>query len=94
MKSSKQSVCDDQMELYTPFVSSARNKKYSVYVLLDGRRRLIHFGDARYQQYKDKIGHYSHLDHNDTKRREHWYARHGRSTDENTARYWAAKVLW
>ena len=24
---SKQSVCDDQMELYTPFVSSARNKK-------------------------------------------------------------------
>ena len=44
--------------------------------------------------YKDKIGHYSHLDHNDTKRREQWYARHGRSTDKNTARYWAAKVLW
>jgi hypothetical protein len=65
-----------------------------VYVLHDGKRRLIHFGDARYQQYRDKIGHYSHLDHNDTKRREQWYARHGRSTDKNTARYWAAKVLW
>ena len=33
------------------------------------------------------------LFHNDTKRREQWYARHGRSTDKNTARYWAAKVL-
>ena len=30
---------------------------------------VIHFGDNRYQQYKDKIGIYSHLDHNDKERR-------------------------
>ena len=37
---------------------------------------LIHFDNARYQQFKDKIGHYTHLDHNDTKRREHWLTYH------------------
>ena len=82
------------MELYEPFVSKAKHKKYSVYVMRDGRRKLIHFGDSRYQQYRDRIGHYSHLDHGDTRRRELWYARHGRSADRNSARYWAARVLW
>ena len=52
-------------ELYKPFVSSAKNKKYSVYVQRDGRRRLIHFGDSRYGQFHDKLGHYSSNDHND-----------------------------
>ena len=56
--------------LNKPFKSNLKFKKYAVYVLKDGKRRLIHFGDARYQQYKDKIGLYSHLDHNDKKRRE------------------------
>ena len=49
------------MELYKPFKSKAKNKKYSVYVK---GGKLIHFGDKRYGQYKDKIGLYSHLDHN------------------------------
>ena len=31
--------------LYKPFKSSAKNKKYSVYVLKNGKKRLIHFGD-------------------------------------------------
>ena len=48
------------MELYKPFKSKAKNKKYSVYVK---GGKLIHFGDKRYGQYKDKIGLYSHLDH-------------------------------
>ena len=47
------------MELYKPFKSKAKNKKYSVYVK---GGKLIHFGDKRYGQYKDKIGLYSHLD--------------------------------
>ena len=82
------------MKLYEPFVSSAKNKKYSVYVMKDGRRRLIHFGDSRYGQFRDKLGHYAHLDHNDRARRQSYYKRHGPATDKNTAKYWAHKILW
>ena len=49
-------------ELYKPFKSSAKNKKYSVYVMKDGKKRLIHFGDSRYSQFKDKLGEYKKLD--------------------------------
>ena len=80
--------------LYEPFVSTRANKKYAVYVMKDGKRTLIHFGDSRYGQYKDKLGHYAHLDHNDEKRRASYYKRHGPSSDKNSAKYWAHKVLW
>ena len=50
--------------LYKPFVSKATNKKYSVYIKSSsGGKKLIHFGDRRYQHYKDKLGHYSSKDH-------------------------------
>jgi hypothetical protein len=42
-------------ELYKPFVSTNKNKKYSVYVKDGNKIKLIHFGDDRYQQYYDKI---------------------------------------
>ena len=80
--------------LYKPFVSKAKNKKYSVYVLKDGKKRIIHFGDSRYGQFKDKLGHYKKLDHNDPKRKKNYFQRHGRTTDKNTALYWANKTLW
>ena len=60
----------------------------------NGKKRLIHFGDSRYQQFKDKIGHYSSLDHNDKERRKRYYQRHGQTTDKNSAKYWSHKVLW
>jgi len=82
------------MELYRPFKSNAKNKKYSVYVLKDGKKRLIHFGDTRYQHFKDKLGMYSNLDHNYKKRRSNYLSRHGKKTDKNTAGYWAEKILW
>ena len=82
------------MEPYKPFPSKAKHKKYSVYVMRDGKRKLIHFGDSRYQHFRDTLGHYSDLDHNDQRRRELWYARHGRTSDRSSARYWAARVLW
>tara|TARA_R100001015_G_scaffold17096_1_gene9154 strand:- start:515 stop:757 length:243 start_codon:yes stop_codon:yes gene_type:complete len=78
-------------ELYKPFKSKAKNKKYSVYVK---GGKLIHFGDNRYGQFKDKLGHYSHLDHNDPKRKKSYYARHGKATSKDTAKYWAHKILW
>ena len=68
------------MELYKPFKSKAKNKKYSVYVK---GGKLIHFGDKRYGQYKDKIGLYSHLDHNDKKKRESYHSRFGPATDNH-----------
>ena len=41
--------------LYKPFVSKAKNKNYSVYVKSSsGGKKLIHFGDRRYQHYKDR----------------------------------------
>lgn len=90
--------------LYKPFVSSAKNKKYSVYVMKDGKKKLIHFGDKNMEHYKDNVlGHYSHLDHNDSERRKRYRARASKITnkegkltvnDKNTANYWAYHGLW
>ena len=83
------------IELYKPFKSKAKNKKYSVYVKgKGGKPKLIHFGDSRYGQFKDKLGEYSHLDHNDPKRRKSYYNRHGKATSIDTAKYWSHKILW
>ena len=57
------------MQLYKPFKSKAKNKKYSVYVKQNSKTKLIHFGDKRHKHYKDKIGLYSHLDHNNEKKK-------------------------
>lgn len=82
-------------ELYKPFKSNAKHKKYSVYVKgKSGNPKLIHFGDNRYQQFKDKIGHYSHLDHGDSERKKRYYQRHGKATSKDTPKYWAHKILW
>ena len=80
--------------LYKPFLSKAKNKKYAVYVMKNGKKKLINFGDSRYKQFNDKLGHYKHLDHNDKARRAKYYARHGEASDKNTAKYWAHKILW
>ena len=81
--------------LYKPFVSKAKNKKYSVYVKgANDKPKLIHFGDKRYGQFKDKLGHYKSLDHGDPKRRKAYYSRHGAAPDKNTPKYWSHKILW
>ena len=86
----------DKKELYKPFKYFGKgNKKYSVYVKNEkGKPKLIHFGSALHQHYKDKIGEYSHLDHNDKKRRALYYARHGKATSKDTAKYFSHKYLW
>ena len=84
-------------ELYKPFVSKAKNKKYSVYVKADTKsgKKLIHFGDSRYEQFKDKLGHYSNLDHGDKKRRKAYYDRHGKAKgSKDSALYWSHTILW
>ena len=94
----------DNKKLYSPFVSKAKNKKYSVRIKTDeGKTKLIHFGDSRMQQYKDKLGHYSNLDHGDKERRRRYLARakgikdkNGNLTwkNKNSANYYSIKYLW
>ena len=85
-----------EKKLYKPFVSKAKNKKYSVYVKANTKSgmKLISFGDKRYGQFKDKIGHYKHLDNNDAKRKKAYYSRHGKATSKDTAKYFSHKYLW
>lgn len=52
--------------LYKPFKSSKKGKKYSVYVMKDGKKKLIHFGDSNMQDYRQ---------HKDKKRREAYLKR-------------------
>jgi len=82
--------------LREPFVSRVKPKKYSVYVMKDGKRKLIHFGDRRYGQYKDttKVKAYKSKDHLDEERRRSYLARHGKATDRNSAKWFAHKYLW
>jgi hypothetical protein len=71
--------------------SKRKNKKYDVF---KNNIYLLSFGDSRYQQYKDKIGIYKSLDHNDKKRRDNYYARHGKESRMGTAKYFSHKYLW
>ena len=81
--------------MYKPFVSTAKNKKYSVYVKSKkGNKKIVHFGDKRYGQYHDKLGHYSSKDHKDPQRKKNYHARHGKATSKNTAKYWSHTILW
>ena len=77
-----------------PFVSDRIHKKYSVYVMCNGRKRLLHFGDNRYQQYRDRAGVFAALDHSNKRRRDRYYQRHGASDDKCSAKYWSHRILW
>lgn len=81
-------------KLYQPFPSESKNKKYSVYVMKDGKRKIIHFGDTRYEHYRDILGYYSELNHYDKDRRKRYYSRHGESTDKTSPKYWSHRILW
>lgn len=89
--------------LYKPFKSKLKGKKYSVYVKRDDKKVLIHFGDSNMQHFKDKLGEWSSLDHNDKQRRKNFLTRtagiknkKGELTafNKNYANFWARKILW
>jgi len=84
----------DNKELYKPFPSKAKNKKFSVYIMKDGKKKLIHFGNTNYEDYTQ---------HKDEKRRQSYLKRakgikdkDGNLTykDKNTANYWSYHYLW
>ena len=77
--------------------SRSKNKKYTAFLenRETGDMEKIHFGDSRYQQYKDKIGDYAHLDHGDKKRRQNYIKRHRvNSFEPYSANYFSLKYLW
>ena len=87
------------MEIYKDgfvFKKSRReNKKYDVF---KNDEYITSFGGIRvngipYQQYKDRIGLYSKYDHNDKKRRDRYYLRHGKA-HKNSAKWFSSKYLW
>ena len=84
------------MPLYKPFKYKGKGVfKYSVIVKSDaGKDKIIHFGDSRYQDYRQ---------HKDEKRRASYLARakgiknkKGEFTwkDKNTKNYWSVHYLW
>ena len=92
------------MELYKPFKSTRKNKKYDIYILDNtNKRKKISFGDTRYKHYFDKLGKYKYLNHNDKKRRDN-YRRRARGIKnskgqlifklKHSPNHYAYKYLW
>ena len=80
--------------LYQPVKSSSPWKKGMVYVMKAGRKRLIHFGHAKMEDFTQ---------HKDEKRRASYLARakgiknkQGEYTwlDKNSANYYSVRILW
>jgi len=80
--------------LYKPMKSTKKGKKMMVYVMKNGKKTLIHFGDSNMKDFTQ---------HKDEARRKSYLARsagirnkQGKLTknDKNSANYWSRKVLW
>ena len=80
--------------LYKPRKSTNPKKKGMVYVMKNGAKRLLHFGDASMQDFTQ---------HKDKKRRASYLARSGgirnkegklTKNDKNSANYWSRRENW
>lgn len=77
--------------------SKRKNKKYKVVIKRRGlRNKTVHFGDKRYQQFKDStpLKIYKSKDHGDKKRQKNYFARHGKKAKIYTPKYFSHKYLW
>ncbi|WP_395065073.1 hypothetical protein [Flavobacterium sp.] len=73
------------------------SKKYNAILenKITGSVIKVAFGDKNYEQYHDKIGNYSHLNHGDKKRRMLYLARHSKDKNYKYSSGWfSAKMLW
>lgn len=77
--------------MYKFQVSTRKNKKYDVY---KNNKYLLSFGSKSHQQYFDKLGYYSHLNHNDKTRRDNYYKRFGKVAKPDTAKWFSHNYLW
>ena len=71
--------------------STRKDKKYDVF---KNGKKIASFGGLGYQQYKDKIGLYTELDHLDKNRRRLYYARHGTTAKKYSPKYFSHRYLW
>ena len=81
--------------------SKTQGKKYDAILenKSTGRRKTISFGATGYEQYKDSTGlrYYSHLDHNDPKRKKLYQQRHegeGEPNRKYSAGWFSWHYLW
>ena len=87
--------------------SKAKNKKYRAIVSNGKKKRVVNFGDNRYEQFKDstELQLYKHKNHGDKKRRKNYFKRHSgvktkrealkkEKGDKITAKYLSHKYLW
>lgn len=84
-----------ELEVFNIRPSTREYKKYAADVAIGNKMHMnVHFGDVRYQQYRDStpLKLWSHLDHNDPKRRAAYLSRHGK--DKGPAGLLAKKYLW
>lgn len=77
------------------YKSKRENKKYVAIVFKDGKKiGTFHFGDTRYQHFKDLVSDtYRHLDHNDNDRRRLYRIRHKEGEFPSSA-WFAYNLLW
>ncbi len=85
---------DEGKPLYKPMKSTRKGKKGMVYVMKDGKKRLIHFGDSSMTDKKkgaSKAQQKSYLARSAGIRN-----KEGKLTknDKNSANYWSRKVNW
>ena len=80
--------------LYKPVKSSRAGKKGMVYILRDGKKRLLHFGDSSMTDFKRGAS---------KEQRKSYLARSGgirnkegklTANDKNSANYWSRKINW
>ena len=80
-------------DFYAPSIHK-KKAKYDVYNAKTGEY-VTSFGHVDYQQYKDRIGFYSHLNHLNKDRRRLYLARHKNDYNEIPhASYFSNKFLW
>ena len=75
-------------------------KKYEVKITFKDpfkKPKIVRFGSLQYKHYKDRIGFFSHLDHNNVQRRKLFYNRFRsllKKTKKYSPMYFSAKFLW
>ena len=80
----------------TPFQLKKSTRKHKKYMAVFKNGKAVHFGDNRYEQFKDStgLGVYSHLNHGNLERRKRYYSRHGTKTKLYSAKWFSHKFLW
>ncbi len=88
---------------YTYFKSNKKGKKLMTTIKVNGKDKIIHFGNTSYEHYKDKTGIWKKLDHNDEERKKYYLLRSGGIKNKQgqltknlvySPNYHSRKILW